>query len=195
MSEGREERGARAFAIVGPSPRSRLHTQLVALAIIAAVAAVVAAALADREAGLATLGAALVTVPLLAHFAARAARSRVVLDDEALRLEAPLATQAIPWRDLHVGGARVVDLAREPDLRPRWRLMGLGLVGWGSGWFSLRGGRDALVAAAYDAPAVLLPWGRGSLLLLTPQDPRDFLQDVRRRAAEGSRSTADAAPP
>lgn len=111
---------------------------------------------------------------------ARTASARVT--DAGLVLQAPLARDTIPWHALHVEQARIVDLAAERDLQPRWRQMGLGMVGWRSGYFSLRGGHDALVAIASGAPTVAIPRGARSMILLTPRDPERFLAELRRRA-------------
>lgn len=173
--------GSRTFPIRGPSPRSRLRTHLLLLALLGAAAAV--AAIFDGGMGRGMLLGWLVAAPVIELFAVGARRSRLVVDADAMHLHAPLARQSIRWGSVRAGDARLVDLARERDLRPRWRQMGLGFVDWGSGWFSLRGGRDALVAASYDAPAVLVPWGTRSLLLVTPEDAPGFLEEVRRRAA------------
>lgn len=173
------------FRIRGPSVRSRVLTHLLVGGLL--LAGVAVASLLDAGAGVGLVAGWLLAAVILEVFAARAARSRVELDDAGLRLHAPLATQVIRWEALHAGEVRRVDLDRERDLRPRWRQMGLGFVGWGSGWFSLRGGRDALVAASYDLPAVLVPWGSRSLLLITPEHPDAFVEEVRRRAADPRR--------
>ena len=171
---------ARIFALRPPPPGTRLRTfGLIALVIVPVTVIV---ALREPIVWLAGLLPLLLVAGILETVMRRAARGRILVDTAGIKLEAPLATDVIPWRSLHVGEARIVDLRVERDLAPRWRQIGVGMMGYRSGMFRLRGGRDALVAMADRAPVVAVPWGKRSLLLLTPDDPDGFLEELRARA-------------
>jgi hypothetical protein len=173
--------GERAFALRPPPRGARLRTFAV-LAVVLVPVTVVLLMAGDRRALPVVLVPWALTFGIMEFFVRRAARGRVVLDDTGLRLEAPLATDVIRWSSMRAGEARVVDLAREPELAPHRRQVGLGLAGYHSGMFRLRDGSGALVAVADGAPAVLVPWGRQSRLLVTPEDPEAFLAELRARA-------------
>jgi hypothetical protein len=88
----------------------------------------------------------------------------------------------IPAAELRGGSARIVDLAREPDLAPQWRTLGTGLPGYKAGWFRLKNGEKALVSLTDPHRAVYVPTGRGYALLVSPADPDRFLAAIRRVA-------------
>ncbi len=88
----------------------------------------------------------------------------------------------IPAGELRGGSARIVDLARDPDLAPRWRTLGTGLPGYKAGWFRLKNGEKALVSLTDTHRAVYVPTTRGYALLVSPAHPDSFLAAIRRVA-------------
>jgi len=88
----------------------------------------------------------------------------------------------IPAAELRGGAARIVDLAREPDLAPRWRTLGTGLPGYKAGWFRLKNGEKALVSLTDPHRAVYVPTSKGYALLVSPAQPDGFLAAIRRVA-------------
>jgi Bacterial PH domain len=85
----------------------------------------------------------------------------------------------IPAAELQLDGAHVVDFATSPNLRPKWRTLGLGLPGFKAGWFRLYDGETALVFLSDAKPAVYIPTTAGYSLLISPQDPDGLLSSLR----------------
>ena len=85
----------------------------------------------------------------------------------------------MPIASLQLDGARIVNLAAEPTLRPTLRTLGTGLPGYASGWFNLANGQTALLYLTNRRHAVYIPTGLGYALLLSPRDPEAFLAALR----------------
>ena len=105
--------------------------------------------------------------------------SRFELSDAGLRLRGDLYGRVIPAGSLRGGAARIVDLARSPDLQPRRRTMGTAFPGYRAGWFRLRNGEKALVYLTETSHTVYVPTRNGYSVMLTPQQPERFLERLR----------------
>ncbi len=99
---------------------------------------------------------------------------------DGLALSGDLYGRFIPKQELKIDLARRVDFNKEPELKPSWRRMGTGLPGYQAGWFSLHNGEKALLFLTDRTRAVYLPTELGYSLLLSPQDPDEFLQALRK---------------
>ncbi|MGH6671533.1 MAG: PH domain-containing protein [Xanthobacteraceae bacterium] len=97
---------------------------------------------------------------------------------EGLRITGNVFGRTIPAADLRLDAAHVVDFARSPDLRPKWRTFGIGLPSYRAGWFRLYDGEKALVFLSDSKPAVYIPTTLGYSLLISPQDPDGFLSSL-----------------
>jgi hypothetical protein len=113
-------------------------------------------------------------------------RAQFVLSDAGLDFRGDIYGRRVPWAALRVTEARIVDLARDADLRPRSRRLGTGLPGYAAGWFRLRNGEKALLYLTARQPVLYLPTTAGYSLLLSPLDPEGMLAELRRRAAPSS---------
>lgn len=120
-------------------------------------------------------------IVLLAVSLAGSRHARFEVRADALRLSGDLYGRTIPTARLHLDLARRVDLAAEPELRPRWKTMGTGLPGYQAGWYRLRSGEKALLYLTDRAKAVYVPTADGYSLLLSPADPDGFLAALRGR--------------
>jgi hypothetical protein len=110
-------------------------------------------------------------------------RARYELSPAGIALRGDVyGRRLIPAAELRGGSARMVDLAREPDLAPRWRTLGTGLPGYKAGWFRLKNGEKALVSLTDPHHAVYVPTTRGYALLVSPARPDSFLAAIRRVA-------------
>jgi len=104
------------------------------------------------------------------------------LSAAGLRLHGDLYGREIPAAQLRGAGARVVNLDREPDLRPKSRRFGTGLPGYGAGWFRLANGEKALIYLTDRSRAVYVPTSGDYALLLSVERPDEFVEQLRRIA-------------
>ncbi len=108
-----------------------------------------------------------------------------------LRVRGTLYGRLVPAAALRAGAARRVDLAADPGLAPAARTNGLGLPGYGAGWFRLAGGGRALAFVTDRARLVHVPTAAGYALLLSVDDPDGLVAALR--AARGAAADARAA--
>lgn len=129
---------------------------------------------------LAFLTALLLALGLMfAWFTWAATHATAIVEGGELRLQMPLYGRHIAIADLHLDQARVVDLDRSSPLRPRMRTNGLGLPGYGIGWFRLRDGSKALMAMSSRRGMLYLPTRHDYVLLLSTSDPERLLMQLR----------------
>jgi hypothetical protein len=98
---------------------------------------------------------------------------------EGLRISGSPFGRMIPAAQLRIDAARLVDFTKSPDLRPKWRTMGVGLPGYQAGWFRLHDGEKALVFLSGKRPAMYDPTDAGYCLLISPDDPAALLSSLR----------------
>jgi hypothetical protein len=106
-------------------------------------------------------------------------RTRFEVSPQGLQIHYPLYGRSFTRKELDLDAARMVNLEHEADLRPAWRTNGVGLVGFGAGWFRLKNKQKALIFLANHQPVVLLPTRQDFVLLLTPEHPESFLEALR----------------
>ena len=98
---------------------------------------------------------------------------------EGLRIRQSLFGRTISASQLRVGEAHAVDFAKSTELRPKWRTMGLGLPGYQAGWFRLYNGEKALLFLSDRTRAIYIPTTAGYSVLISPNDPDEFLSSLR----------------
>jgi len=114
-------------------------------------------------------------------------RRHVSLGRETIEIASSLHTRRLALSELDLRQARVVDLAERSELRPRLKLLGMGLPGFRSGWFLLGNGRRGFVATAGGTRVLWIPTHKGHDLLLELQQPQAALEELRKRGTgEGS---------
>lgn len=106
-----------------------------------------------------------------------------VVSDAGLDFRGDVYGKPLAWAELLVDSARIVDLAREPSLRPRARRVGTALPGYNSGWYTLQSGEKALLYVSARDRVVYLPTTRGYSVLLSPDAPDAMLAELKRRGA------------
>jgi hypothetical protein len=117
---------------------------------------------------------------LLALIAYSTRAVRFEVSSEGLRIRGDLFGRLIPRSKLLLGEARIVDLKAEPEHRPVLRTWGVGLPGYGSGWFLLKNRSRALLFLTNPSRAVWLPTTDGYTLLISPADPEGLLAALER---------------
>ena len=117
---------------------------------------------------LAILAATAVAQPALFH-------TQLEVSARGLEIDGGIFRKSIPMSELQVPMARIVDLDREPSLRPAFKIYGVGLPTYRSGWFRLKNGQRAAVAVSRPDLAVYVPTTQGYAVLVSPGDPAGFL--------------------
>ncbi len=173
--------GTPGLALVAADPRAR--GWLFALVVVLPLVLVGASALGE-DAGTGTPwfavgGAALFCLLAWAVLAALLQRHRLVLEEGCIEVATTFYRRRFALADLDLEAARVVDLGERPEYRPMLRTNGVGLPGFRSGWYRLRNGDKALVAAAGGQRLLWIPTRAGHDLLLQPEDPRAALERLR----------------
>lgn len=122
----------------------------------------------------------LVLLAVFAYTAYSSRHTRFEIGETSLRIRGDLWARSIPLSALALEGARVIDLAATPALRPRFRVGGTGLPGYRSGWFTLRNGEKALLYVTDTSRVAYVPTGDGYSILLSVAKPQDFLDALAR---------------
>ncbi len=104
---------------------------------------------------------------------------KLEVTSEGLRIRQMFFGRTISASRLRVGEARAVDFAQSAELRPKWRTMGVGLPGYQAGWFRLSNGEKALVFLTDRARAVYVPTTEGYGVLVSPDNPGEFLSSLQ----------------
>jgi hypothetical protein len=120
----------------------------------------------------------LAVVALFGCFAYASRAARFEISDQGLRIRSAVYGRTIPAQALVPEEARIVDLRHE--LQPTFRTNGIGLPGYAAGWFRVRGEGRALLFVTDRSRVVYLPTRDGYPVLLSVQEPENFLQAVQR---------------
>lgn len=118
----------------------------------------------------------------LAYTAYSSQNSRVEIDNDRIRLVGDFWGREIPFEQINLPNARILDLDRKSELAPKHRTFGTGLPGYSSGWFRLRNGEKALAYLSCRTDVVYLPTSDGYSLLLSVKEPHRFLDTLQRRS-------------
>ena len=110
--------------------------------------------------------------------------SRVVMERDRIRLIGDFWGREIPFALLNVSGARILNLAGNPEFAPKRRRLGTGLPGYSSGWFRLGNGEKALVYLTKRQNVVYVPTSDGYALLLSLEEPERFIETLQRSSPE-----------
>ncbi len=133
---------------------------LVALLVVILGAAAAVLTIAARTNPNAPMGpvflACLVGTLSLGLVAWSAFRAGVYIDRDQLVVHTGIGSKRVALASLRGRGLREVDIGREKQLRPLWRVWGTSLPGLSTGWFRLRNGEKAV--------CVLLDWKQVSYL-------------------------------
>ncbi len=81
----------------------------------------------------------------LAYTAYSSRNSRIEVENDRIRLVGDFWGREIPFNQLNISSAGILDLGGNSEYSPKRRTFGTGLPGYASGWFRLRSGEKALV--------------------------------------------------
>lgn len=85
------------------------------------------------------------------------------------------------YAELNADRARIVDLDAEPDYRPGRKIFAIKAFFFSGGAFYLQNGEKAHVFTTSSPRAVYVPTTGAHALVLGPQDPEGFLQELQQR--------------
>lgn len=146
------------FALIPVVSRNHMFNGLVFIPIVFLVVGAVA-----------LLGVTLFTIPHI----------KFIVSEQDLKITYPFYGRSFRFQELKIEEARLVNISKEPEFKPVWRLNGVGLPGFGGGWFKLKNKKKALLFLSDQRHAVYLPTTRGYVLLMSPQEPRQFLTRLK----------------
>jgi len=126
----------------------------------------------------------LVVAGAVLHLAYR--RQRISLDGRQLRIRSSFYTKAIDIGALRMERARIVDLAEHTELKPAIKTNGFGMPGFQSGHFRMHDGGKAFCLVTDPGRVLVLASRDGGLVLLSPEQPRALLDELKRRNGEPS---------
>ncbi|MES1178488.1 MAG: PH domain-containing protein [Myxococcales bacterium] len=104
---------------------------------------------------------------------------QVEVTPDAVTIRGSIYGRSVPRSELKLDRARVVDLEREPGLKPRLRTNGVGLPNYRVGWFRLRDRERALCFLTATDRVVYLPTKQDYALLLSAENPAALLDALR----------------
>ncbi len=104
------------------------------------------------------------------------------IDADGLHIKSFPFSRTIPFAEMALAQAEVVDLANHPELHLRRRSRGASLGSLKAGWFRLRNKTKALVFLTTMQRVAVIPTTQGFQLLLSPADPERFLERLRAQA-------------
>lgn len=118
---------------------------------------------------------------LLGYFGWSSQNVTYEVTPEGLRIRGDIYGRLVPLSSLDMERARLMDLTREPEYRPKWRTNGTGLPGYAAGWFRLANRQKCLAFLTDQRRVVYLPTREGYSLLLTCADGERLLHVLKQR--------------
>lgn len=121
-------------------------------------------------------------LPIIAIFgivAMSTRKTRFEITRNGLEITGDWAGETVSWRDLDVAHARIVRFESEPQLKPKWKTVGLAMPGYCSGWFRLYDKSKALIYLTSKEEAVYVPTRKDYSILMSASDNPGFLQALK----------------
>lgn len=113
-----------------------------------------------------------------------ARNTKFIVSPEGLRITGTLYGRLIPRDQLQLPLAKLLDLNVNTEYRPSWRTNGIGLPGYGAGWFKLKNGEKALLFLTDKNRVAYIPTTRGFSLLLSVSNPDQLINALKNAAAQ-----------
>ena len=86
----------------------------------------------------------------------------------------------IPKDSISIEDVKLVSFQQESAYFPSIRTNGIGFPGYWAGWFKLNNGEKALVFLTDRSNVVYIPTKVGYSVLLSPAQPKEFLQAMHK---------------
>ncbi|MEA5666354.1 PH domain-containing protein [Stenotrophomonas sp. MH1] len=125
----------------------------------------------------------LVVLPLLALALSLLYRRRsITLDGGQLDIVSTLYRKRVALGELRLDRARAVRFDEYPDFKPASKANGFQFPGFRSGHFRMPDGGKAFCLITDNQRVLVLPLRDGSVVLVSPEQPRQLLDELRRLA-------------
>lgn len=103
----------------------------------------------------------------------------VVLEEDRLTIRAGMNRARVRLVDLDLAAARIVDLSKEPTLRPLLKTFGASMPGYHTGHFRLRDRSRGFLLLTDRSKVLALPERSGRTLLLSLERPQALLDALK----------------
>jgi hypothetical protein len=108
-----------------------------------------------------------------------ARNTNFIVSPEGLRIKGTLYGRFIPRDQIQLPLVKPLDLNNLTEYRPSWRTNGIGLPGYGAGWFKLKNGEKALLFLTDKSRVVYIPTTKEYSLLVSVSDPVKFVESLK----------------
>ena len=109
-------------------------------------------------------------------------RRELRVEPQQLTIAATLYTRRVPLSSMWLDRARVVNFAENPDFKPGMKSNGFQFPGFRAGHFHMKGGGKAFCLITDDSRVLVIPLRDGNSVLVSPEQPRALLDELRRLA-------------
>lgn len=106
-------------------------------------------------------------------------RREVRFDGERLTVGAGMHTRHTEIAEFDLAAAEIVDLRGRRELRPLLRMFGFSLIGFCAGHYWTRARRRVFALVTTPERVLALPERRGTTILLSVEQPKRLLDDLR----------------
>jgi hypothetical protein len=115
-------------------------------------------------------------------------RREIRLEPKQLTIAATLYTRRVPLSSMYLDRARVVKFAENPDFKPGMKSNGFQFPGFRAGHFHMKGGGKAFCLITDDSRVLVIPLRDGNSVLVSPEQPRALLDELKRLADNNVRA-------
>lgn len=115
-------------------------------------------------------------------------RRELRVEPKQLTIAATLYTRRVTLSSMRLERARVVNFAENPDLKPGGKSNGFQFPGFRAGHFHMKGGGKAFCLITDPNRVLVIPLRDGNTVLVSPEQPRTLLDELKRLADSGARA-------
>ena len=115
-------------------------------------------------------------------------RRELRLDPQQLTIAATLYTRRVPLSSMWIERARIVNFAENPDFKPGMKSSGFQFPGFRAGRFHMKDGGKGFCLITDDSRVLVIPLRDGNSVLVSPEQPRALLDELKRLAGNGARA-------
>lgn len=115
-------------------------------------------------------------------------RRSLRLDARQLDIASTLYSKSVPLASMRLDRARIVKFEEYPEFRPANKSNGLQFPGFRSGHFRMQDGSKGFCLITDDSRVLVIPLDDGSSVLISPEQPRALLDELKRLAGGSTRA-------